>query len=359
MRVASPITPASFFALAAVVLIGLFAGAGGARAADADPFFGVTSQNPLTEDDFDTMQWGRVGAYRIPVAWGSVVSEDGEMNWGHMDRVVGATARRGIEVLPVLYFTPKWLAGDRRRLPIWGKRAIEDWKDFVKAAVLRFGTDGDFWVEHPGIPVTPVTGWQIWNEPNIRYFAWPVSPKRYARLVKISARVIRNFDPDARTVLAGLYARVPRRSGMDSGPFLDRAYRIRGFRSSFDAAAIHPYASTTRGSIKRTYPIRRVLNRHGHSRRELLVTELGWGSDSATVFGMGSLDGQGRQLTSAYRAFLHHRKRLNLESVYWFAWDDLPEGGKACAFCKETGLFDNRGEAKPAWYRLLDFTHSL
>lgn len=313
----------------------------------------------MSDDDFDTMKWGRLGSYRVPVNWGNVVSADGEMNWGPIDRVVGATARRGIELLPVLYLTPEWLAGDRRRLPIWSPHSIAVWKDFVKAAVLRYGSDGEFWVEHPGIPVEPVTSWQIWNEPNIRNFAWPVSPRRYARLVKISARVIRNYDPDAETVLAGLYAHMPHRSGMDSGPFLNRAYRVEGFRSSFDAAAIHPYASTTRGSIRRTYPVRRVLDRRGNSGRELLVTELGWGSDSATVFGMGSQDGQGKQLTSAYNAFLKHRKQLNLRSVYWFAWDDLPEGGRACAFCKETGLFDNQGGAKPAWYRLLDFTHDV
>jgi len=330
-----------------------------AEASEPDPFYGVMAQDPMSSNDFDTMKWGRLGAYRLPIAWQSVESADGEMDWSTVDRIMAATASRGIDLLPVLYRTPEWLWPDRRRLPVWNSNAIGRWKVFLKAALLRYGTDGAFWDEHPGIPVRPVIGWQIWNEPNIRNFAWPVSVKRYARLLKISDRVIDNFDPDGRTVLGGLYARVSKQSGMDAGPFLKRSYRIRGFRSSFDIGAIHPYAGTTRQSIRRSYSVRKVMNRHGNRSRKLLVTEMGWGSDSATIFGKGDQQDQGTQLTSAYRAFLRNKARLNLGGVYWFSWGDLAPGTPGCSFCLETGLFDSQGRAKPAWYRLLDFTHDL
>ncbi|HTU13943.1 MAG TPA: hypothetical protein VMF31_01975 [Solirubrobacterales bacterium] len=332
---------------------------GPAKAAEPDPFYGVISQSHMSNDEFDTMKWGRLGSFRLPVDWGTVDNGRGEYDWGALDHAVEATARRDIELLPVLYNTPAWLAGDRRRVPIWSSYAITKWRTFLRALVLRYGSDGTFWSDNPDIPVKPVTKWQIWNEPNIRYFAYPVSPKRYAKLQRISAAAIRGADPEAKIVTAGFYANVPDGKGMDAGPYMKRLYKIRSFRSSFDIAAIHPYARTTRESIQRTYPIRRVMDRNGNRNRRLAVTELGWGSDSATVFGMGDRQKQATQLTSAYRGFLNHRKRLKLSSVYWFSWSDLPVGAKTCAFCLETGLFDNAGEAKPAWFRLLDFTHDL
>lgn len=90
-----------------------------------------------------------------------------------------------------------------------------------------------------------------------------------------------------------------------------------------------------------------------------MVTEIGWGSDATSSFGKGSFDAQGAQLGSAFRAYMKHRQRLKLRAVYWFSWEDLPLGSKSCSFCMETGLFDRHGDAKPAWYRLLDITHGI
>ncbi len=318
------------------------------------------SQSHMSSADWDLMKWGRLGSYRQPVAWGSV-DRGGErpFRWDELDGVVESAARRDIDLLPVLYSSPGWLTSDRRRLPVWGKRPIGEWKEFVKKVVLRYGTDGTFWSDNPEVPVRQVERWQIWNEPNIKFYAHPVSAKLYARLLKISARVIRKFDPDAEIVTAGFYASPPDGKGIDAGLFLKRMYRIRGVRSSFDVAAIHPYGSTTKQTLERTNPIRRIMNRNGNRKRRMLITEIGWGSDFATVFGTGSERGQAIQLDSAYRKFLANRKRLKLDAVYWYAWNDLPESVKACAFCYQTGLFDPQGDAKAAWYSLLRYTHDI
>lgn len=329
----------------------------GATAADPDPFFGVISQSHLRADDFDRMESGRIGSYRMPVAWGQIEPQaDGGMKWTEIDEMVELTAERRIDFLPTLYNSPWWLAANHRTLPVTDGYAIRRWKNFVGAAVSRYGRDGEFWAENPQVPYRPVEEWQIWNEPNIRYFASPVSPRRYGHLVKISAAAIRRIDPDATVVLAGLYARPPTGTGIKAGRFLALLYRIRGFKGSFDVAAIHPYAGSTGKSIRRTFPLRGVLDKHRDGRKRLIITELGWGSDSATAFGTGSTQAQATQLGSVFRALLRHRERLNLDRVFWFSWSDLPPHIYRCAFCQQTGLFNVSGQPKPAWFRLLDFT---
>lgn len=347
---------------AAVLFFGAFmTGTARAQAGEgADPFYGIISQQTMLSEDFDRMEWGRLGSFRYPVDWGAIQStKNGSFDWRQVDRVVQATAVRGIDFLPTMYAVPHWLSTDYRRLPVWGPGAISLWKKFLTSAVARYGRDGAFWVRNPEVPYRPVMKWQIWNEPNIRSFARPVSPRRYAKLMKISARTVRLADPGAKLVTGGFYATPPRGKGIESSRYLDRMYRIRGFRQSFDIAAIHPYAGSTGASVRRTFPLRRSLNRHRDRRKHLVITELGWGSDSATIFGKGDADSQGHQLRSAYRKYLGYKRDLKLDAIYWFSWSDLPEGFDSCSFCLETGLFDSLGEPKPAWYRLLDFTHEI
>jgi len=348
--------PALLLALLAIATTGP-----GAKAADGpDPFFGTISQKSLDQRDFDKMRWGRIGSFRIPVPWESIQRKKGAaFNWKGVDELMIETAKRDIDMLPTFYSTPDWLSEDWRRMPIFNEEAIEGWRALLISAAVRYGTDGTFWTQHPEIPWRPIRQWQIWNEANIRNFAHPVSARNYAKLLRISANTLRMADPEARIMTAGLYAKPPEGTGTESSLFMKRLYRIRSFRSSFDIAAIHPYATSTRESVKRTYPVRRVMNRHQNGRKRLAITELGWGSDSLTGFGVGSKENQGIQLGSAYRAFLKNRAKLKLIGIYWFSWSDLPEGSKTCSFCLNTGLFDHQGNEKPAWYRLLDFTHDV
>ncbi len=344
-----------------IVLAGGRAGAAGAAGGTGpSPFFGIITQQPMSEADFDKMAWGRLGSYRATIDWKSVDRRgDGDMDWEAVDALVKVTAERGIELLPALYDTPPWLAGNRRRLPVWNGYARYHWKQFLREAVGRYGTGGTFWSEHPEVPERPIRNWQIWNEPNIKYWAWPISARKYSKLITISARVIRNSDPTARIVTAGFYSRPRKGTGTAARKFLTRLYRQPGFRKSFDIAAIHPYASTTRKSVRRTFPIRNVMDRFGQRGKRLMVTELGWGSDAATAYGTGSLEAQADQLSSAFRAYIRHRRELRLKAVYWFSWSDLPPETVTCRFCRATGLFDIDGQAKPAWQSLLDFTHDV
>lgn len=341
----------------ATALVALLLGASSSQGKAANPYFGVMSQHPMSDDEFDLMSAGGIGTYRFPVAWSRIEPEDGKgFDWHGLDGVVRSTAERGIQLLPTLYHAPQWATGRQNRMPVGDRDWELRWERFIGAAVTRYGPGGDFWLDRRDVPYRPILSWQIWNEPNIRNFAAPVSARRYARLLKQSARTIRMVDPDAKIVLGGLYGRPPPGTGVPAGRFLRRLYKVPGVKRSFDVAAVHPYATTARGALSRLRPVRRVLNTSGSRGRRIAVTEVGWGSDRKTVFGKRTLRGQAVELRRFMRKLRRNRRWLRLSTVIWFSWSDLSSNQKACDFCYRTGLFDEFGAAKPVWRSLLGFS---
>ena len=327
-------------------------------------FFGIVPQTALGKEDVARMRAGGVETIRTMMPWGALApTPGGGFQWGPTDEVVARAAEQRLEVLPFLISTPRWLARDFRVLPVDSGRQRRAWAEFVRAAVERYGSRGEFWIEHgPGsarpLPKIPIRAWQIWNEENFFYFAKPASPTRYARLLKISHQAVRRADPRAEVVIGGLFGdprqRPPR--AMDAVDFLDRLYAVPGAKASFDGVALHPYAADTgvlRGLVE---GVRRSVVRHGDRRAGLYLTEVGWGSqyNPRTVAFEVGLQGQARELRSAYRYLIGNRGRLNLRQVDWFTWKDV---AGSCNFCDSSGLF-RRGEKfrpKPAWRAFVSF----
>ena len=84
------------------------------------------------------------------------------------------------------------------RLPVAGTAGTA-WSSFLKAAVARYGAGGTFWGENPTVPSKPVKAWQIWNEPNFKYFVAHPNPTEYGKLVKLSSTAIKAIDPARRS----------------------------------------------------------------------------------------------------------------------------------------------------------------
>ena len=324
------------------------------------------------------MSAGGIESVRIGVSWEAVEPTPPEepaapgeaphhsYQWSNIDRQVEVAASHDLEVLPFLYRTPGWVAKSDRTLPTRSKAQRGAWRAFVRAAVRRYGPGGDFWVEHSPfspdpLPLRPIRRWQIWNEENFHYFAFPVSPGDYSRLLAVAAKAIRSVDPGARVLLGGLYGRpsgnLP--SAMPAPRYLQRLYAIPGIRRSFDDAAVHPYAPGAGGMLRLVEEARRVIVKH-HDDAGIIVTEFGWGSQDgrrAAEFERG-LRGQARQLRRAYRLLIAARHRLRLRGTYWFSWKDAKPGPGVCRICNSTGLF-RRGagfKAKPAWKAFTTFT---
>ncbi len=340
----------------------------GARTRAPAGFYGIVPQSPLTARDAQYMKAGGIESVRLPVGWSSVQpTPTSPYNWSHFDAEVAIAARAGLRVLPFLASTPRWVARKETTLPIDNGRARRGWKAFVTAAVQRYGPGGSFWTEYgPGgiqyepIPrPLPIRVWQIWNEANFFYSAFPASPSRYARLLKLTRPAIKSADPSAKIVIAGLFGNpdegAPR--AMDATKFLERVYRTPGIKSTFDAIALHPYAFHVDILEELTNGIREVVLKNRDAGAQLYITEMGWGSQNdphIVAFEQG-LGGQARELRGAYRYLLDNQRRLNLKGAYWFSWKDL---AGYCNFCDSVGLFrqGERFHPKPAWHAFVGLT---
>src|SRR5215203_2033990 len=181
-------------------------------------FWGVVPQSGLSLEKFERLKRGGVESVRIPVVWNALQGSEGaDFHWGTIDVQVEAATKAGIKVLPFLAGAPEWVVPSVvvpgtggikavSRLPITGA-ARTGWVDFIGRAVARYGPAGSFWSEHPELTRRPIRIWQVWNEPNFKYFNAKPSPGEYGKLVKISSIALTAADPGAKVVLAGLFAR--------------------------------------------------------------------------------------------------------------------------------------------------------
>lgn len=362
-------------ALVAAVFVGFVAQSGSAKPSPPTPksvklpreFFGIGPQAMLTDRDAAYMKAGGIEAVRWPLSWSGVQpTRNAAYDWGAMDEVVAVAARHGLRVLPFVYSSPRWI-GKETRLPVDSGRARRAWAAFLAAAVERYGPGGEFWRERsPGVveyepaisrPL-PIRKWQIWNEANFFYFAFPVSPTRYARLLKISAPAIKAVDPGARIVLTGLFGEPTARGkrGMPATKFLERLYRVPGVKRLFDGVALHPYAVDAE-TLEELVEGLREVTLENRDRVQLFITEMGWGSQNnfhQVAFEQG-IRGQVKQLKASYGYLIANRARLNLKQVFWFSWKDLPD---SCTFCDSVGLFRAGAgfRAKPSWHAFIRLT---
>jgi Glycosyl hydrolase catalytic core len=348
----------------------------GAASAAAKPppvpprgFFGVAPQDWLTDRDAEYMKAGGIETIRWPLEWaGAQPTQNGPYLWGQLDRTLMVASRHGLRVLPFIVGTPSWLAPSSQTLPLTSPEARQEWARFLQAAASRYGPGGEFWTEHaPGgsshePPITnptPINSWQVWNEANFFYFASPATPKAYARLLRLSSPAIKAGDPSAKVIMSGLFG-LPGANGggnLPAAEFLRRLYRVPGIQNYFDAVALHPYAGSVQELEEMVTEFHDVTVEN-EDRVPLYITEMGWGSqyDPNVVSFERGYQGQARSLRKAYGYLLANRQALDLKSVYWFSWKDIPG---SCNYCDSVGLFGG-GEGfhpKPAWYALVSLTH--
>jgi len=328
-------------------------------------FVGVVPQDNITRADTKRMKRGKVSNVRLAIQWSHVEPEPGVYSFDYVDSLFRFAARERVRVMPTLYGTPGWMSKVWTRLPVENANQLKRWRLFVRAMVERYGIGGDFWSEpeqvNSKLPRLPVLDWQIWNEVNFHYFATPVAPGKYSRLVKASSSVIRAINGRANVVLAGLYARPKGKPSRARSADAYLRQLVRNLpRNSFDVISIHPYAKNTPTLRRYMRSYRKAANRTGLRNKIMYVDEMGWGSGRATnAFLLGNKQAQARQLRSAFTYLLRDRGRLKLRKVFWFAWKDKPRNVDTCSFCYSIGLFGPRPKklvAKPAWRTLVRFT---
>jgi len=361
--------------------------------------FGVVTQGypeDVRDFEFERMGQGDVASVRFILLWPLIQATPGpcgpgpynpflgdedpepeaenHCSWTAIDRMVGDAAARGTASLPFAFGSPDWADSNddepqqvaSRVPPLETEADRTAWQAFLRAALERYGPGGVFWApggaystQHPGAAPLPIRNWQVWNEPSTPAYFWPKpSPARYAQLLQISAEVIRNEDPGARILLAGLFG-TP--GGGPGGIFLPRylkgLYGVSGVEQDFDAVALHPYSPGIGGVKAQIELARREMKRAGDGATDVWITELGWASDGPKdVQAVRTRRGQARALKVAFRLLEKRSRRWNIIGVNWFSLRDTSKEKSPCYACPFMGLLERDGDPKPAWRAFTAFT---
>lgn len=351
----------------AIAAVGLLGSAASAAALPVD-FWGVVPQVPPSVETLQRLKRGGVESIRVPISWGSVQPNGpGEWNWSDADTLIGAAAAARVDVLPFLSSAPGWAVPVDRRfgssefLPVRSGKQRSGWRRFVGEAVRRYGPNGSFWRENPQLPPRPIHLWQVWNEPNFKYFVARPNPQEYGKLVNLTYSAAKSADPQAKLILGGLFARpieatfhVRPPQAYFASTFLEQMYAgTPGIKSKFVGVALHPYTGSWKNLPGRIEEVRRVLVANHDAGKSLYITEMGWSSEPPqphNSFAKG-LSGQARELKGAFRLLTANQRRWRLQAVYWFSIGDY---AGLCNFCGGSGLF-HESRPKPAWSAYMHF----
>ena len=308
-------------ALTALAALLLAAPAAAAERKVPRGWLGVVADGPLTQRDdvageWDLMAGAGAESVRTAFYWPAIQRHAPDrFDFAATDRTVLAAAARRLRVLPIVSGTPAWAAtrpGDETSPP----RAAGDYGTFLRVLAGRYGPQGSLWAEHPEVPRLPIREWQVWNEPNLtRYWSRQPFARSYVRLLAAARRSLREADPGARVVLAGL--------PNESWTALRSVYRAGG-RRHFDAVALHPYTGKPRNVVRLVELARREMRRFGDRRKPVWVTELSWPAALGRTEGTPGFEttdrGQALRLAEAVRRLAAARRRLRIERVYWYTW---------------------------------------
>jgi hypothetical protein len=375
-RIRMPLIAGALSLLLGLVALGaLSAQSQGSRQAKAKPgasLFGLVLQGYNPTIDAAALRQANPDSVRILLAQGLVQtgagpctagspgssSVGGGCNWGQIDQEIGGAAQAGAQPLPFFF-------GESSKPPLTGK-AAQSWKAFLTAAVKRYRPGGVYWngayqAQYPGNKAKPIKVWQVWNEPGSpTYFKPKPNIGKYVKLLKTAGQTINRAHKGARIMIAGLFASPDKgaiRGRIPAVQFLEKLYQIRGARTAFDIAAVHPYSRTVSGVIKVVEELREVMRKNGDGGKPLAITELGWSSNKPnnSLLAKG-IQGQRNTLRAAFSALLRVRTRYHLDTVNWFSLRDAPKSQSSCPNCPFAGLNRVDGGHKPAWGAFLSFT---
>ncbi|HEX5761520.1 MAG TPA: glycosyl hydrolase [Solirubrobacterales bacterium] len=361
--------------VAALALAALLIVAPGAAQALPGKFWGVVPQDNVSLERFERLKRGGVDSVRLPIFWGNVQPvRSGAFDWSSADNSIATATAAGLEVLPFLYGAPSWAvpsapvpgSGGTVRapkfLPVNSGVQRLGWQRFASEAAARYGPGGSFWAANPAIAPRPLRTWQIWNEPNFKFFVVRPNPKEYGQLVKMSYTALRSVDPGAKLVLGGLFAR-PLEATFKRRPpqayfaadFLNRMYLATpGIKRRFHGVALHPYTGSYRNFTPYIEEFRDVLQAHRDSGKGLWLTEVSWSSEAPqprNSFNKGRA-GQAKQLKGAFGLVRANQRKWRVQRVYWFSVEDKRN---SCNFCGGAGLFTEAFAPKPAWRAFVGF----
>lgn len=192
-----------------------------------------------------------------PAIWNEIEKTQGNYEWEQLDDSVRQAHSLGINLLITIWPYADWdqsichsdlpatpdpfggILPEQKGIPCdW-----QSYQKFLKALVERY--DGDGQEDMPGL-IHPVNYFEIGNEPEMGDYNtfFQGSPSEYALLLKKSSEAIRQANPNARILNAGIAS-----SADFSKDFWDEVFSQEGIDNCFDIANIHDLAVTSDGNV--------------------------------------------------------------------------------------------------------------
>jgi hypothetical protein len=283
--------------------------------------------------------------------WSEIETSPGHYDLGAYDRYVADAASRGIKILPVLFNPPSFRAKGHGGHGTWPPVSNAAFADFAKVVVRRYGLHGTLWSSRRDIPKRPITSWQIWNEPSLTVYWLPrPSARQYVRMLKVVGRAIKSVDGRrAEIVSAGIPPSLLS-SAVPIVRYIKQLYRA-GARRYFDTLALNSYARNRGELAGLLRTVRGLMNRYGHRRARLWITELGWATGGPRHrFNVG-LAGQARRISSCFSLVRRLRARYRIRGLVYFSWKDQRPYPPAFSdmWGLHTGLRTLDGRPKPGY----------
>jgi hypothetical protein len=210
-----------------------------------------------------------------PLAKGVTIDPKfGTSTWAKFDDIIDSATDLGFHLILRLDTSPRWAQGYRFPDGLGPPERFEDYWDFVGEVADRYRGR--------------ITAYQIWNEPNLS-LEWghqPPDPQAYAGLLRGAAERIRQTDPGALVVMAGLSPTLTENGDASNElVYLQQLYDA-GIRGSFDVLAVQAYG--LRGgpddprigredvTFSRPELVHELMLRNGDANTPVWATEIGW-----------------------------------------------------------------------------------
>ncbi|MGQ9683421.1 MAG: cellulase family glycosylhydrolase, partial [Anaerolineae bacterium] len=226
---------------------------------------------------------------KLGVGWRDVETSKGQFNWVQLDDVAKWIGEQQIDLIVRLDHQPAWSSGGSE---VNGPpNNYADFGDFCFALASRY--KGRF------------RAYEVWNEPNLarEWGGRPPNPAQYVALLKVAYQRIKQADPNAIVVSAGLTPTGTNdATAMPDDVYLERMYQAMGGNSTgyFDALGAHApgykappeidpaeaaankaaYGGERFFCFRRVEDLRRIMVKYGDEGKQIWILEMGWTSDT-------------------------------------------------------------------------------
>ena len=218
---------------------------------------------------------------RDEVHWGTVERVKGQLSLPERASWVGSAAESGIRSLVVLSYGNMIYAFGKPAQADIDAGAAWDCTMPVRDGDPETTEDDEYFDAYiryvdfvSGSLAGKVKAYEIWNEPDLRYFnTRNATAAEYTEMLKAAYRTIKRNDPDV-TVLGGAIA--------FHTEFIDEMMQA-GAGSYMDGLSVHYYlgkSAPEKRARNRLDEYRNVLVKHGYDKMPVWVTETGWANSN-------------------------------------------------------------------------------